>query len=304
MFKKELGRTGVKISEIGLGTWNYHAGPALLRQGLMAGPWFVDTAESYGTEAVVGEALKGIRGQIFLATKLSPNNFRRNDLVKAAERSLRALQTDWIDLYQLHGHNQDVPIEETFEGLERLVDAGKVRFIGVSNYTADELCRAQKILRKHPIVANQVRYNLADRTIENGLLSFCREAGISVIAYSPLANGLPSITTRDPKGVLAQVAAANGKTVAQVAINWCLRHDDVVAISKGNSASHLEGICGASGWRLSAEEVELLSKEIGKWEKTRMEKLVRGFLPEFVQEGISRVIQRLPAGIKKNIGST
>jgi len=160
MFTKELGKTGVQIPEVGLGTWHYHAGPEPLRQGLDAGACFIDTAESYDTEEVVRQAMGQHRDEVFLASKVSPSNFRRADLLKAAEGSLRRLGTDRIDLYQLHKPNDAIPLEETLGAMEELVDAGKVRFIGVSNFSQSELQRAQRAMRMHPIVSNQMRYNL------------------------------------------------------------------------------------------------------------------------------------------------
>src|SRR5262245_51313569 len=131
MFLTELGRTGVRIPEVGLGMWDYHAGPDPLRSGLDADALFIDTAESYGNESVAADAITGRRAKVFLATKVSPQNFRRADVHKAADNSLRRLRTDYIDLYQLHKPNDAVPLEETLGAMEELVDAGKVRYIGV-----------------------------------------------------------------------------------------------------------------------------------------------------------------------------
>ena len=144
--------------------------------GITLGACFIDTAESYGTEEVVGLAIQGIRKEIFLATKVSPRHFRHADVIAAADASLKRLNTDYVDLYQLHWPNYTVPIEETMGAMEQLVDSGKVRFIGVSNFFVRDLKRAQKAMRKHKIVSNQVRYNLIDRTVETDLLEYCRRA--------------------------------------------------------------------------------------------------------------------------------
>ena len=186
MLQKELGQTGLKIPEIGLGTWDFHGTPAALLAGLEAGAWFIDTAESYGTEPVVAEAIRGVRERVFLATKISPQHFRRADVFRAAEQSLARLRVDHLDLYQLHHPNPKIPLEETLGAMEELADAGKVRFIGVSNFDVARLQSARRIMRKHAIVSNQIRYNLADRTIEAELLPYCRANGVTVIAYSPL----------------------------------------------------------------------------------------------------------------------
>ena len=293
MISKQLGRTGVSVPEIGLGTFNYKGDIAPLRRGLEAGALFIDTAEEYGTEPAAGAAVAGIRDRVFLATKVSHKHFRREDVLAAADRSLRALGTDRIDLYQLHAPDARTPIEETMGAMEELVDAGKVRFIGVCNFYLPDLKQAQKAMRKHRIAANQMPYNLAERTVEPELLSYCRESGISVIAFSPLARGLRFLMEKDPKGILSQVARETGKTVVQVAINWCLRHDHVFAIPKGNSDAHILELCGASGWRLTPEQVQLLSENVRFQRRGRLETLVRAILSRSAQEKVSQCLRLL-----------
>ena len=133
MLLRELANSGIRLPEIGFGTWNYSGGVEPLQAAIECGARFIDTAESYGTEEVVGKAIKGRRDRVFLATKVLPRNFMQRELVAAAERSLRLLGTDHIDLYQLHWPNLTIPIEEPMSGMEKLVEEGKVRFIGVSN---------------------------------------------------------------------------------------------------------------------------------------------------------------------------
>jgi diketogulonate reductase-like aldo/keto reductase len=301
MFSKPLGKTGVSVPEIGLGTWHYHGGTEPLRRGIEAGAKFVDTAESYGTEAVVGEVLKGIRDQVFLATKVSPGHLRRTDVLAAADRSLRDLKTDRIDLYQIHEPNGQIPIEETMGAMEELVDAGKVRFIGVSNFSVAEMRRAQKALRKHPLVANQVRYNLVDRTIETELLPYCEAHNILVIAYSPLGRELQRVRDCDPTGALNTVAQETGKTVPQVIVNWVLRRQSVVAIPKGNSVAHVLDVCGASDWRLSDEQFRLLEAKIKFRRRSRMEVMLRRMIPGGVVPLVKRCIRVLPSGLRRRV---
>jgi diketogulonate reductase-like aldo/keto reductase len=233
-----------------------------LRAAIECGARLIDTAESYGTEQIVGEAIKGRRHQVFLATKALPRNFRRRDLIAAAERSLRRLGTDHIDLYQLHWPNLTVPIEEPMRGMEELVDAGKVRFIGVSNFSVRDLVNAQAALSRQRIAANQVRYSLIERTIEGGLLEYCQKSGITVIAYSPLATGLGNIRAADPEGVLRKVAEASRKSEAQVALNWCISKEKVIAIPKASSVEHVVENMGASGWKLQPQLARLLGDRI------------------------------------------
>jgi diketogulonate reductase-like aldo/keto reductase len=263
MICKILGNTNICLPEVGLGTWNYKGGAEPLRRGIALGARLIDTAESYGTEEIVGEAVKGRRQSVFLATKASPRHFRFQDLMLAADQSLRRLRTDYIDLYQLHWPNYAVPIEETMAAMERLVELGKIRFIGVSNFSASELRKAQAALSKNRIVSNQVRYSLVERTIERSVLPYCKQNQISVIAFSPLATGLQNIKRRDPRNVLGKVGTLVGKTEAQVGLNWCLRHESVVVIPKAASVDHGIENCGASGWRLSPQQIKLLDLNIG-----------------------------------------
>ncbi len=132
---KQLGNSGVQVPELALGTWQYQGGVPPLRVGIELGACFIDTAESYGTEVVVGQATRGIRDRIFLASKVSPRHFRYQDVIQAAERSLKQLNTDHLDLYQLHWPNYSVPVAETMAAMEKLVEMGNTRVIGVSNFT-------------------------------------------------------------------------------------------------------------------------------------------------------------------------
>ena len=260
---KRFADTDVMLPEIGLGTWCYAGGVEPLRAGIALGATFLDTAEIYGSEEVVGQAIKGMRPGIFLATKVAPRHFRRADVLRAADDSLSRLGTDHIDLYQLHWPNYTVAIDETMGAMEELVERGKIRYIGVCNFTLDELKRAQKAMTRHRIVATQVNYSLAERTIEASLLPYCLRERIAIIAYSPLGHSLSNLAARDPRGILQVVAARNGKTIPQVALNWCISKPGVVAIPKSDSVEHTRDNCGASGWRLPVEDRELLNSSIG-----------------------------------------
>ena len=146
--------------------------------------------------------------------------------------------------------------------MEDLVDSGKVRFIGVCNFSISQLKRVQGALLKHTIVTNQVDYSLITRSVEAGLFKYCRENHITIIAHSPLGRGLQNIKLKDRDKSLTQVSGAIGKTEAQVALNWCTSNDIVVAVPKGNSVDHVEENCNSSGWRLSSEQIVLLERSI------------------------------------------
>ena len=260
----KLGDTGVDVPEIGLGVWQYRGGIEPLRRGLDLGAFLIDTAENYGTEDVVGQAIEGQRDRVFLATKVSGNHLRREELLRAADSSLRRLRVDYVDLYQVHWPDSRVPIGDTMSALEDLADAGKVRFIGVSNFSRRELEEAQASMRKHRIVCNQVLYNLNDREIEDDLLPYCQRNKVTVMAYSPLARGDLASKSLLRRGkaeeTLRLVAEEVGKSMAQVALNWCLSRPRVIAIPKSNHVQRVEENCGASGWRLSPDQVATLDQ--------------------------------------------
>ena len=186
---KQLGDTGVMVPEIGLGTWKYRGGVEPLRRGIDLGAYLIDTAEIYRTENVVGQAVQGMRERMFIATKVSGEHLRHDQVLRAADASLRLLGTEVIDLYQIHWPNTRVPIKETMQAMETLVDRGQVRYIGVSNFSMRELRAAQEVMTKYPIVANQVLYNLNRREIERDLLPYCQEHHITILAYTPLDDG-------------------------------------------------------------------------------------------------------------------
>jgi diketogulonate reductase-like aldo/keto reductase len=301
MFFKQLGKSGVQIPEVGIGTWDYHGGPDPLRKGLEAGALFVDTAESYGSEPVVAEAIGSLRDRVFLATKVSPQNFRRADLFKAADDSLARLRTDYIDLYQLHKPNDRIPLEETLGAMEDLVERGKVRFIGVSNFSVEQLQQAQRVMRRQTIVTNQVRFSLIDRTIDQALMPYCQRNKITIIAYSPLARGFQRILDCDPSRVLAKAGKNTGRTAVQVALNWCLCREGVVIIPKGNSVEHVLENCGASDWRLSPEQVREIDEAILYRRRGRLETLLRASVPPFAQRAIKSLAPILPRGLRRRL---
>jgi diketogulonate reductase-like aldo/keto reductase len=283
MNRKTLSTTGIQLPELALGTWQYRGGVESLKVGIALGANFIDTAESYETEEVVGQAIRGIRDQVFLATKISPRHFRRAEVIKAAEASLRKLQTEHIDLYQLHWPNYWVPIAETMGAMEDLVRMGKVRFIGVSNYSAAELEKAQATLSTNRIVSNQVRYSLVDRTIDYGLRQYCEANQITILAFSPLAHSLGFLREYDRGDLLGRISIPLGRTRAQVALNWCIAHPSVVAIFKANRIEHVRENCGASGWYLQPDQMRILNDRVGFKRRGRIERFARRLARQILQ---------------------
>ncbi len=259
---KPLGNTSVMVPEVGLGVWKYSGGVEPVRRSIELGAFLIDTAEIYGTEDVVGQAIKGMRDRVCLATKVSPDHLHYDDVLRAAEASLRRLDTNCIDLYQIHWPNWSVPILETMRAMETLVDRGLVRYIGVSNFSLEQLRAAQAAMSKYPIVANQVLYNLNRREIERDVLPYCLTQRITIIAYTPLDDGRLATRSWFPQNwrmqALEQVATYTQKTLAQVALNWCTSRPNVIVIPKSNTLARIEENCQASGWRLSAEQVRFL----------------------------------------------
>ncbi|MGB6387220.1 MAG: aldo/keto reductase [Terriglobales bacterium] len=293
MNSKQLGNTGVHVSEFALGTWQFNGGVEALHAGIDLGACFIDTAESYGTEPVVGELIRGIRDRVFLASKVSPRHFRHKDVIRAAECSLRQLKTEYLDLYQLHWPNYTVPVAETMSAMERLVEMGKIRFIGVSNFTVAEMRHAQAQLSKGHIVSNQVRYNLIDRSAEEELIPYCEANQISLLAFSPLATGFDSLRHADRQDALGQIAAAVGKSRAQVALNWCVSHPVVIAIFKADKVEHVQENCAASGWSLTTEQCHLLTSSVtGYRSRSRLERFAR------------RLARRAMQHAGRNLGNT
>ncbi len=197
---RALGRRGdIQVSPIALGCWPFSGGNVWGRQedadsiaavhaALDAGINFFDTAENYTrSEEVLGRGLKGRRDEAVIATKVSARNLAPGDLVEACERSLRALQTDYIDLYQIHWPNWDVPLAETVGALDGLQAEGKVRAYGVCNFADRDLT---EMVAAGQCVTNQLPYSLVWRSIERTVLPLCRQNGIGVICYSPLAQGV------------------------------------------------------------------------------------------------------------------
>lgn len=264
MRTKELGNTGVQIPEIGLGTSQYNAGPEPLVRGIEAGANLLDTAARYGTEDVVGEAVKGRRKSVFVATKVSGATVKYDQVIDSANESLARLGIDTIDLFQIHWQDPNVPIKETMNAMETLVDEGKVRYIGVSNYTVDQMKEAQDSLKNNPLVSNQVLYNLADREIEDEVLPYCQENGITVLAFSPLAQGrLASLSffwRTKAMNALRRIAADLEKTSAQIALNWCLSKQNVVPIPKSSQEARVLEFCASSGWNLTPDQLSELDR--------------------------------------------
>jgi diketogulonate reductase-like aldo/keto reductase len=262
---RRLGDTEEKVSTIGMGTWRIGSFRTqhekdeqvnALRKGVELGINLIDTAEMYSggrSEETVGEAVKDIREDVFIATKVSPDNLRYQDVISACSQSLRRLGSTYIDLYQVHWPNPSVPIRETMSAMEKLVEDGMVRFIGVSNFSVEETEAARQALSKNDIVSNQVEYSLSRRQTEQDILPYCAREKLTLIAYSPLAQG--RISRDIPDAIMRRY----GMTPSQVMLNWVTRNEQVVAIPKATNLSHLEENASSVSVRFEPSEYELIS---------------------------------------------
>ena len=261
-----LGRTKEKVSTVGMGTWrmgSYHSAEErdaqvrALKKGVELGMNFIDTAEIYAagrSEEVVGEAVKGLRDRVFIASKVAPGHLHHDDVIRACRASLRRLGTSHIDLYQVHWPDSSVPINETMAAMEELARDGLIKHIGVSNFSVKETDGARAALRRSEIVSNQVEYSLTNRYAEPDILPYCRREKLTLIAYSPLARG--RIAETIPQALLRKYKM----TPAQVMLNWVTRDEQVVAIPKAAGIGHLEENASSVSVRFAPAEYGLLVK--------------------------------------------
>lgn len=300
---RKLGSAGLKVSEIGLGGNNFggrideQQSISVIQFALEQGITFIDTANTYSrgrSEEAVGKAVKGKRQEVIIATKFSrvmgdgPNEKggSRYHIMQSIDASLKRLQTDYIDLYQMHIHDDDTPIEETLRTLDDLVKAGKVRYIGCSTFTPWEICEAlwtSKLYNLNAFVTEQPQYSLLNRQIEHELVPFCLKYGIGIIPFSPLASGF--LTGKYRKGEVDKVegrlaapspnadriltdtnweklaklesfATEHGHTMLELALAWLLSKPYITTIIAGaTKKEQVTANVNAASWKMTPEEV-------------------------------------------------
>lgn len=266
----------VRIPVLGMGTWkiggqlepvydNDQRDVAAIKQGIALGLTHIDTAEKYAgghAEELVGKAIEGInRESLFITTKVARDHCDYQEVLKAMDRSLKRLGISYVDLFLIHAPSEAVPLHQTMKAMNELIAEGKTRYIGVSNFSVTQLKEAQKY-SVNPIVANEIEYNLATRNngqyttnVESEILPYCQENNIMVIAYRPLAKGM---LVNQKNDLLDTLSKKYNKTPAQVALNWLISKDRVVAITKSSTKEHLKEAVGAIGWRMDASDMQLL----------------------------------------------
>ena len=308
---RRLGGTGLMVSELCLGCMTFgreldeEGSKEIVERFLEAGGNFIDTADVYAngvSEEITGRAIKGVREDVVLATKVrfpmgeGPNDvgLSRKHVLAGCDASLRRLNTEYIDLYQVHMWDAATPLEETLSALTDLVRQGKVRYIGASNFTGWQLMKAlcvSELKGFERFVSLQPQYSLVERNIEREVLPVCREEGLGVIPWSPLGGGFLSgkyrrgeeppedsriagatdemeeawtrrATERNWRtlDVVDEISEETGKSYAQISLNWLLRQEDVTApIIGARRLDQLEDNLGATGWELCAGQVGRLS---------------------------------------------
>ena len=270
-----LGNTSVKLPALGQGTTqtgSYAISTdegdrqriGVLRLGIELGMSLIDTAELYGgghSEEVVGTAIKGIRDNVFLASKFRPENSTAEGLMRAIEGSLRRLQTDYLDLYQWHWPNPQVPLEETLDALLTLKSQGKIRFIGVSNFTVKELETARSHGGPSEIASTQVEYNLSQRAVERDVLPYCQREHVTLLAYSPLGGGSTLVDGRRSR-LLRDIGEKYEKSAAQIALRWLLTRASVIPIVKSSDPKHTLENAQAAKFELDREDIERIDRGV------------------------------------------
>ena len=256
--------SGTHMPTFGLGTWRMGEDAhrradevAALRHGLARGFALIDTAEMYGdgeAERIVAEAVGPRRANVFIVSKVLPQNSSKHGTIAACERSLKRLNTDRIDLYLLHWRGSP-PLSQTVAAFAELKAAGKILNWGVSNFDIDEMRDLSTVDGASACAANQVLYNLSRRGIEYDLMPFCRKRGIPLMAYSPIEQG--RLLTHPG---LREVAKRHGVTAAQVALAWLLRQETIVTIPKATTLKHVDDNLTALTMRLTPEDLATLDR--------------------------------------------
>jgi diketogulonate reductase-like aldo/keto reductase len=256
--------SGEEVPVLGQGTWHMAEGKhsraqeiSALRTGLDLGMTLIDTAEMYGdgrAEELVGEALQGRRDQVFLVSKVLPSHATTEGTIRACERSLERLKTEWIDLYLLHWR-ESIPLRETVDGFRELKRAEKIRYWGVSNFDVADMAELINLDNGEDVATDQVLYNLSRRGIEFDLLPWCRRHRMPVMAYSPIEQG----RLLRNHGIHA-IAKRHHASPSQIALAWVVRQDGVIAIPQAGVPEHVQENRKALDIRLTQQDLGQLDE--------------------------------------------
>ncbi len=268
-----------KIPVLGLGTWgiggfmetdssNDDESIQAIRNAIDLGYTHIDTGELYGaghSEDLIGKAIKDLdRSKLIITSKVFKTNLKYDHVIASCKKSLEKLQTNYIDIYLVHAPNPEIPLKETMRAMNYLIEQKLVRYIGVSNFSVEEMKEAQKY-SKNKIIANQIPYNLATRNknhrgscinMESEIIPYCQENDIIIMAYRPIERGF----LLEPNYVLEELSKKYNKTKAQIAINWLISKKGIITIPKSTNVEHLKENLSAVGWNLSDEDIKLLDE--------------------------------------------
>jgi diketogulonate reductase-like aldo/keto reductase len=265
MEARQFDSTNYQLPVIGQGTWYIDASDralaiAALRRGIDLGMNHIDTAEMYGdAEEIVGEAIAGRRDEVFLVSKVLPQNASRSGVIEACERSLARLDTDWLDCYLLHWRGS-YPLEDTIAAFDQLQVAGKILSWGVSNFDVPDLEEALEIAGEGGLVCNQVLYHLQERAIEHAVLPWCEEHDVAVVGYAPFGHGSFPVPDTPGGRVLQEIAAAHNATPRQVALRFLVRRPSLFTIPKASRPDHTTENAGAGDLRLTEAELARIDR--------------------------------------------
>lgn len=268
---RKFGSTKSLIPSIGQGTWQMPTGKETaawneakeaLRRGIELGLTHIDTAEMYGkgsAEEMIAEAIVGVpRESLFIVSKVLPSHGTYKATITACEKSLKRLRMDYLDCYLLHWRGE-ANLEATMQGLEKLVEDGKIRYLGVSNFDVDDLEEAASYLVREKIACNQVLYNLHERGIERNVIPYCEKKEIAVVGYTPFGRrGIPTAKSQSGS-VLHEVAARHEATPTQIILAFLTRLECLFAIPKAATIAHVEDNAEALRIKLSDEDIEAIS---------------------------------------------
>ena len=259
-----LGNTEIKIPVFALGTWAIRDKREMIKTihyAVEKGLNHIDTAEMYiGAEEVVGEAIRVYdREEIFVTSKVLPSNASYKGTIKACERSLKKLKTDYIDLYLLHYYTGQYPLNETFDAFSYLIEKGKIKYAGVSNFDENDFERFRKLLREYDIKNNQIEYNLSNfRYVENKLLPLYEKEKITLSGYSPFWQG--NLPERGKWRVLEKIGKRHNKNPFQVILNFLTRHRKIFVIFKTESVEHLKYNLESLDFTLETQDINEISE--------------------------------------------
>jgi diketogulonate reductase-like aldo/keto reductase len=259
-----FGSSNIELPAIGQGTWKIHRNPRneavkSLQRGIDLGMTHIDTAEMYeGAEALVREAIRGRRDQVYIVSKVLPSHGSKAGTIAACEASLGRLGTDYLDCYLLHWRGRS-SLEETFSGFEALMKQGKIRSWGVSNFNVRDLEETMRIAPKGGPVSNQVLYNPWTRAIEHDVIPWCRDHGIAVTGYTTFGQAQFPAPESAAGAVLTEIGGAHNATPHQVVLAWAVRDPILFAIPKSGSPQHTEENAAAGDLVLTEEEVAMMN---------------------------------------------